>query len=113
MTSGSGLRPMKTVIAASKVIGATTAKFSLEEGVPALGGSFQKASIQILVIEKTVRRPTNKATPPSQPAPWRNDASITMNLAQNPESGGMPASESAGIKKRTASHGELFINPPA
>ncbi len=37
---------------------------------------------------------------------------MTRNLAQKPESGGMPASDIAGTRNRIASHGADFISPP-
>lgn len=69
------------------------------------GCGFQNAAAQILVIEKIVSRPTASARKAMNHWPSSSVAFTTTNLAQNPDSGGKPASENAGIRKNTASHG--------
>ena len=77
------------------------------EGVgPASSGrAFQKALSQILVIEKTVSKPTTSATPARTNSSRSTEAWISRSFAQKPDSGGKPASENAGTKNSAASSG--------
>ena len=77
-----------------------------EGGGPASSGrAFQKAFSQILVIEKTVSRPTSSATPARTNSSLSIEAWISSSFAQKPDSGGKPASENAGTKNSAASSG--------
>ncbi|MFD2814565.1 hypothetical protein ACFSYD_09075 [Paracoccus aerius] len=101
---------MATVITARATIGTIICHRadwgrSAKAGWRPLGWAFQKASAQILVIEKIVSSPTSSATPATSHSPRSSDARTMTNLAQKPDSGGKPASEKAGMMNRAASSG--------
>ena len=56
--------------------------------------------------------PVSSATPAAIQALASRLAFTSTNLAQKPDSGGMPASDSAGIANNTASHGARAYSPP-
>ena len=69
------------------------------------GSGFQKASVQILIIENRVSRLTASAMPTIRYWPASRPARTRLSLAKKPESGGSPASDRAGTRKSAASQG--------
>ena len=65
-----------------------------------------------MVIEYIVSNPTARATAAIQYCWLSTDALITNSFAQNPDSGGKPASEKAGTKNSAASSGCSRYTPP-
>src|SRR5690606_21899285 len=77
------------------------------------GCAFQNTSAQILIIEYSVSSPNSSAVATSHPLPVSTPARMTMYLAKKPDSGGSPASDSAGIRNRIASSGFSRYSPPS
>ena len=107
---------MARVKAASAATGARSRNLSAGGTWPGCGAcpsgaGFQKTSAQIFVMENKVSNPTAKATTAKTVAHQPNMVSpakpafTTANLAKNPESGGIPPSDMAGMKNNSARSG--------
>ena len=113
--NGSAHSPITSVSTASTATGLAISASPAPRAGPGWRPStsgVQNAPFQIFVIEKMVRSPTTSATATMTQAPASRPALIRISLAQKPESGGKPASENAGTKNRTASHGCARYSPP-
>src|SRR5690554_6125191 len=75
-------------------------------------GAFQNASFQIFNMEYKVSTPTIRAAAARGQMPASRLGLTTRYFAQNPDSGGKPASESAGMQNRMASSGAVLCRPP-
>src|SRR5690606_17681168 len=98
----------------SDTASAETYTLSLHDALPICGSgcALRKVSFQILLIENRVNIPVNKAKKAATQIPASRLALTRTNLAQKPDSGGMPANDNAGMAKRMASNGVRAYSPP-
>ena len=86
----------------AQLLGSFISPLSALSSVTCSGSFFQNTSAQILIIEYSVSKPTRSAIPATRYSLASRLARTTMNLAKKPDSGGMPASDRAGIRNSNA-----------
>lgn len=109
LITGCGSSPIASVTSASAAngsrVGSRAGPRSASVGFRLSGWAFQNASDHSVAIDHSVSRPTASATPAKSGAPASRLALTSRIFAQKPDSGGKPASDSAGIANSTDSSG--------